>query len=82
MIIPWTCHVCLQKFDKYRGGVCSRCKRATCSEHLKLVGYTSKDEPAKSEHICCSECVRPGETATRLRRSQFAQFAWLRRWGL
>ena len=37
-IIPWTCHVCGGQFDTPGGGICSRCNRATCRNHLHLRG--------------------------------------------
>jgi hypothetical protein len=81
MIIPWSCHVCSVKFDKYHGGVCAKCKKSTCLKHLKVVGYTTDQGPAQSEQIACVECIKPGETTVDLRKSLFSQNAWFRRLG-
>src|SRR6266404_8392846 len=66
MMIPWSCHVCSGKFDKYRGGVCARCKRSACLRHLNLIGFTKEQGPAKSEQIVCVNCIKAGETSAQL----------------
>jgi hypothetical protein len=81
MIIPWTCHVCAETFDKYHGGVCFKCNKSTCSKHLMLVGYAKGQGPAKWEQMVCTDCVKPGETAVRFRKSLFSKIAWIRRLG-
>jgi hypothetical protein len=82
MIIPWSCHVCAKQFDKYAGGICSRCKKSTCLKHLKLVDYAAAEGPARPEQITCVNCVTTGESSTPLRRSSFSKIAWVRRLGL
>jgi len=81
MIVAWSCHVCATEFDKYDGGVCARCRRATCIEHLKLVGYEPAQGPARSEQISCGNCVKPTEKVSPLKRRVFAERGWIRRLG-
>ncbi len=79
MIVPWRCHVCASEFDKYDGGVCARCKRAACLDHLKLVGYEPARGPAQSEQIACADCLGPEEKAGPLKKRFFAESVWVRR---
>jgi len=81
MIVPWRCHICASDFDKYDGGVCARCRKAACLDHLRLVGYESAQGPARSEQIACASCVRADEQARRLEKRFFAESAWARRLG-
>lgn len=78
MSIPWSCHVCSKEFDKYDGGICSRCKRATCMKDLKLVGYDKKQGAAKWEHIVCGTCITPEEDSVRFRKSLLIESSWFR----
>jgi hypothetical protein len=82
MIVPWTCHVCAASFEKYQGGICSRCNKSTCLKHLMLVNYAKAQGPAKAEQMVCADCVTPGEIAVRFRKSLFSKIAWIRRLGI
>jgi hypothetical protein len=37
-IVPWKCHICKGDFDTPDGGICARCSRATCRDHLHQIG--------------------------------------------
>jgi hypothetical protein len=82
MIVPWSCHICSARFDKYDGGVCARCKKPTCLKHLKLVGYDKKQGAATPEQITCGECVRPEEKSRRFKKSLLSDKAWIRMLGI
>jgi len=81
MIIAWSCHICAQEFDKYDGGLCARCKKATCLVHLSLIEYEPVQGPARSEQITCTNCVMPTEKASPLKKRFFADSGWARRLG-
>lgn len=81
MILPWRCHVCAGEFDKYEGGVCARCKKVTCLQHLSLIDYEPAQGPARSEQITCANCVGPTEKASPLKKRFFAENRWVRRLG-
>jgi hypothetical protein len=50
-IIPWKCHVCGKDFDVTFGGICSKCNKPTCSEHL------GKRSSSKTDELrLCTEC--------------------------
>ncbi len=59
-IVPWKCHVCRSEFDIPRGGVCSRCRQATCRQHLNQIGTKIKLEPT----WVCSACLTSEEKTT------------------
>ena len=42
-IVPWKCHICNVEFDKPHGGICSRCSKATCRDHLHQLGAKKLD---------------------------------------
>lgn len=81
MIVVWSCHICAKEFNKYDGGVCERCKKATWVEHLSLIDYEPAQGPARSEQITCANCVRPTEKPGPLKKRLFAESGWVRRLG-
>ena len=78
MILLWNCHVCQEQFDKYDGGICSRCKKATCIKDLKIVDYDAKQGAAEWQHIVCVSCVAPAENAIPFRKRLLAEKRWMR----
>jgi protein-arginine kinase activator protein McsA len=44
LIVPWKCHICQGDFDTSDGGICSRCNKATCLDHLHQIGSKKKLE--------------------------------------
>jgi hypothetical protein len=55
-IIPWKCHICNGEFDTPDGGICSRCNRATCRDHLYQLGARKMDAT-----WVCQECLTSEE---------------------
>jgi len=60
-VVPWKCHICRSEFDTPSGGICSRCSRATCREHLHQIGQMTKLD-AK---WVCDNCLTSEEKAKR-----------------
>ncbi len=58
-VVPWKCHICQGEFDTPGGGICSRCSRATCREHLHQIGLITKLD-AK---WVCDNCLTSEEKA-------------------
>jgi len=81
MIVSWSCHICVKAFDKYDGGVCARCRKATCLDHLNLIDYEPLRGPARSEQIACANCLKPTEKVGPLKKRFFAESGWVRRLG-
>ena len=52
-IVPWKCHICQREFDTPRGGICSRCNKATCRKHLKQIGKKLELET----RWVCDNCI-------------------------
>jgi len=78
MVLLWNCHVCSEQFDKYEGGICSRCKKATCIRDLRIVGYNEKMGAAEWEHIVCICCLASTEESIPLRKHLLAEKKWMR----
>lgn len=57
-IVPWKCHVCKGEFDTPDGGVCAKCSRATCRNHLHQIGAIK----SKSTWVC-QDCLTSEEKA-------------------
>ena len=56
-VVPWKCHIRHREFDTPSGGVCSRCSRATCREHLHQIGKKLKLETK----WVCNNCLTSEE---------------------
>jgi len=78
MILLWNCHVCSEQFDKYEGGICFRCKKATCIRDLRIVGYDETQGAAKWEHIACTACVTSPEESMPFRKHLLSEKRWMR----
>ena len=78
MILLWNCHHCQQQFDLHNGGICSKCKKATCITDLRIAGYDEKQGAAKWEHIACVDCIAPAEKAIPFRKHLLAEKGWMR----
>jgi hypothetical protein len=59
-IVPWKCHICHGDFDTADGGVCSRCNKATCLDHLHQLGSKKKLEAT----WVCEGCLTNEEKTT------------------
>lgn len=60
-VVPWKCHICRSEFDTPSGGICSRCNKATCREHLHQIGQMTKLD----EKWVCDNCLTNEEKAKR-----------------
>ena len=49
-IVPWICHVCNKKFHVTRGGLCSKCHKATCFRCLGVGTIFGISKQAKFEN--------------------------------
>ena len=64
-IALWYCQICTVEFNPTEGGICKRCGKPTCDEHLRIVNYNEKDGAAKAEQIVCIKCIANGERSVR-----------------
>ncbi|MEW6713941.1 MAG: hypothetical protein AB1306_02465 [Nitrospirota bacterium] len=60
-IVPWKCHICQGEFETPSGGICSRCNKATCREHLHQIGQ----ETRLDAKWACDKCLTSEEKARR-----------------
>ncbi len=54
----WQCHICFERFPSSDGGLCSRCRRATCLLHIRL-RHSKTLRAARHKAIICSACADP-----------------------
>ena len=60
----WQCHVCSERFPSYDGGLCSRCRRATCLLHIRFRNSKTL-RAARHKAIICTVCAGPAASLDR-----------------
>ncbi len=71
------CHVCGELYNFMGGAPCSRCRRGTCANHLRLVGFVG-EEAATREMIVCVKCLEPNEKSVKFKSKYFSESEWAR----
>ena len=59
----WECHVCAERFSPTGGGVCSRCHRATCLLHIRMIGPQTR-AAARHRAAMCTTCLGPAASTS------------------
>ncbi len=55
-IIPWRCHICGDEFHELDGGICARCKKATCLSHLHSLKTPDRKAKGTEKEYICKAC--------------------------